>query len=163
MHLPVIICTNINITKSMPIYMSQTRWSSTYHGRNSFTHQRQPSMWRGCSRPSSQALDAVAHVHKPYINIKSMTILIERNPPTLLRGFFVGWFPNQEPGGRGNLLKNKSQNWSILGVVLEVGSSFSGFLVWKPPNKEIPRGGGVLSLNLFETNSMFIYTSSIQC
>jgi len=37
---------------------------------------------------------------------------------------------------------------SILGVVLQVGSSSSGFLIWKPPNRETPLGGGVLSINI---------------
>jgi len=31
--------------------------------------------------------------------------LIERTPPPR-GGFFVGWFPNQKPGGRGHTLKN---------------------------------------------------------
>ena len=51
--------------------------------------------------------------------------------------------PDQEPGGRGPPWKNHPQNWSIFGVVLQGGSSSSGFLIWKPPNKETPPGGGV--------------------
>jgi len=40
-------------------------------------------------------------------------------------------------------LKNNPQNWSILGVVLhEGGSSLSGFLDYKPPNKEHFLEGG---------------------
>jgi len=35
--------------------------------------------------------------------------LIETPPPR--GGFFVGWFPNQEHGGRGPPLKNDPQNW----------------------------------------------------
>jgi len=59
-------------------------------------------------------------------------IFIARNPPP--RGaFFVGWFPNPEPG----------EKRPSLGVVLQGGSSSSRFLVWKPPNKETPPGGGV--------------------
>ena len=38
----------------------------------------------------------------------SLTILIERNPPG--GGFFVGWFANQEPSGRGPPLKNNTIN-----------------------------------------------------
>jgi len=52
-------------------------------------------------------------------------------------------FSDQEPGGRGPPLKNHHQNWSILGVVLQGGSSSSGFLIWKPLNKETPPGGNV--------------------
>jgi len=40
--------------------------------------------------------------------------MIERNPPPG-GGFFVGWFPNQVPGGRRLL----GFVWSILGVVLQ--------------------------------------------
>jgi len=32
--------------------------------------------------------------------------LILRNPPGFLTGFFIGWFPNQGPGGKGTPLKN---------------------------------------------------------
>jgi len=44
-------------------------------------------------------------------------------------GVLVGWFPNQEPGGRGPHLKNHPQNWSICGVVLQGGSNASRFLI----------------------------------
>ena len=67
--------------------------------------------------------------------------LIAGTPPP--RGsFFLGWFPNQEPGGGGSPMKNHPQNWSILGWVLQGESSSSGFLIWNPPNKETPPGGG---------------------
>jgi len=72
---------------------------------------------------------------------------IERKNPPPPGNFFVGWFPNQEPGGRGPNLKNNPQNWSVLGIILQQGSSSSGFLVWKSPNKETPLGGGGVSFD----------------
>jgi len=46
-------------------------------------------------------------------------------------------------------LSTKSiKNESILGFVLQAGSSSSGFLVWKPPNKETPPGE-VFSISSF--------------
>jgi len=82
-------------------------------------------------------------------------------------GFSVGWFPNQEPQERGPSLKNNPQNWWFLSWVLSKprtrrkrippeeqphklinfggcssgGSYGSGFLIWKPPSKEIPPWG----------------------
>jgi len=66
--------------------------------------------------------------------------LILRTPPPRV-GFFVGWFPNQEPRGRGLPLKN---NPNFLGKLsfFSGGSSSSGLLVWKPTNKETPAEGG---------------------
>jgi len=67
---------------------------------------------------------------------------IARTPP--LRGsFFIRWFANQEPRGRGLYLKNHPQihqNLIDLGFVLQAGSSSSGFLVFKPPNEETTPG-----------------------
>jgi len=69
--------------------------------------------------------------------------LIERNtPPGGI--FFVGWFPHQEPRGRGQPLNNNPQNSSVLGIVLQGGSSFLRVLDFEttqqrnspPPNKE---------------------------
>jgi len=72
--------------------------------------------------------------------------LIQRNP-SARGGFLSTMFPNQEPGGRGPL-KNHPQNWSILVVGFQGESSSSGFLIWKPPNKETPPGGGFLSIKV---------------
>jgi len=72
--------------------------------------------------------------------------LIERNPPPR-GGFFVGWFPNQEPWRRGPPLKNNPQT----------GSFFSGFWVWKPPNKERLPGGGV-SCDEYTYNQIHTFT-----
>jgi len=54
--------------------------------------------------------------------------LIERTPSPR-RIFFVGWFPNQELGGGGPPMTNHPQNWSILVVILQKGSSSSGLLI----------------------------------
>ena len=72
---------------------------------------------------------------------------IERKNPSPSGNFFVGWFPNQEPGETGPNLKNNPQNWSILGFILQQVSSSSGFLVWKSPNKETPQEGGGVSFD----------------
>jgi len=59
--------------------------------------------------------------------------LIEGNPPPR-GGFLFTMFSDQEPGGRGPPLENHPQNWSSLGVVLQGGSSSSGFLIRKHSN-----------------------------
>ena len=56
------------------------------------------------------------------------TLWSKETPPP--RGSFLfTMFPDQEPGGRGPPLKNHPENWSILWVVLQGGSSSSGFLI----------------------------------
>jgi len=89
--------------------------------------------------------------------------LIERNtPPGGV--FFVGWFPHQEPRGRGQSLNNNPQNSSTLGIVLQGGPLSSGFLILKPPNKETPphptkNRGVFLSINLIveiHTNNIHV-------
>ena len=82
----------------------------------------------------------------------------DRKKPSLFLywGFFVGWFPNQEPGGRGPPLKNNLQNWSILGLFsrgdpLPPDSWFGNY-----PARKHPRGGGffrsIQSTNLHVRN-----------
>ena len=73
----------------------------------------------------------------------------DRENPPPRGGLLFTMFPDQEPGGRGNPLKNHPQNWTILGLVLEGWSSSSGFLIWKPANKESPQRGNVVSNKLF--------------
>jgi len=67
---------------------------------------------------------------------------LDQKKPHPRWGFLVRWVPTQEPGARGPPLKNYPQNGSFLGFVLQGWCSSSGFLVWKPPNKETPQGGG---------------------
>jgi len=50
-------------------------------------------------------------------------------------------FPNQEPGRRETPLKNHPQNWSILRVVLQGGSSSFRFLIREHSKQETPPGG----------------------
>ena len=72
----------------------------------------------------------------------SVSCWSQEHPPPPRGGFFVWRFPNQEPGVRGPPLKNHSQNWSVSGVIRQGGSSSTGFLVWKPRNKETHPGEG---------------------
>jgi len=95
-----------------------------------------------------RAVEPTLTPRKP-LRITSVSPLRSQEP-------FVVWFPNQEPAGRGSRKRTGRQeegrkrtplaeppkNWSILGVVLQVGSSSYGFLIWKPPNKENHPGGG---------------------
>jgi len=61
-------------------------------------------------------------------------------PTNLLGGFPIYYVP----GSRTRRKRNHPQN--ILGVFLQAGSFSSGFLIWKPPNKEIFPGGGFHSI-----------------
>jgi len=54
---------------------------------------------------------------------------LSKETPPLRGDFLFTVFPDQEPGGRGTPLENHPQNWSILGVVLQGGSSSSWFLI----------------------------------
>ena len=72
---------------------------------------------------------------------------------TYTRSSVVRVVSNQEPVGRGPPLKNHPQHWSILGVVLQGGSSYSGPLTpgsWlmHHPTKNPPRGVGWPAINL---------------
>jgi len=46
-----------------------------------------------------------------------------------------------------------------LGVFLHGGSSSTGFLIWKPLNKETPPGGEILSINVYA----FAIKSMVHC
>jgi len=82
----------------------------------------------------------------------------DRKKPSLFLywGFFVGWFPNQEPGGRGPPLKNNLQNWSILGLFSRGDPLPPDSWFGNHPARKHPRGGGffrsIQSTNLHVRN-----------
>jgi len=74
---------------------------------------------------------------------KSIYILIDRNPPP--GGcFFVGRFPNENPGEKGPPLKK-----NFLGPCFRGGPLLSDSSFGNHPTKKPPRGGGLLLINTY--------------
>jgi len=69
----------------------------------------------------------LTHPRDTHYNILTHPIQLDRKKPPPQGAFLM--FPDQEPGGRGPPLNNQPQNWLILGVVIQGGSSSSGFLI----------------------------------
>jgi len=96
---------------------SRTLSSQASHGtvidpRQSRDHDRSSPSWAS---------------HGTYTHTTGVVSRVDReNPPPSLGGFSAGLFQNQEPGGRGTLLKNNSKLLKLDGIVLQVGFFSSG-------------------------------------
>jgi len=92
--------------------------------------------------------------------------LIEKKPRPP-GGFFDGWFPHQEPGGRGPPMKNNPHEEQPPTLINFGGCSSGGILFLRVLDLETthqrnsPGGGGVLSTNLFSLKLALSYTYSL--
>jgi len=108
-------------------------------------------------------LELISHDSKRDVTYQQYTLIEEPPPPGggFFVGwfpgggkFFVGWFPNQKLMCISRARRKKTppekqpEFFQGIGVVFQGVSSSSGFLVWKPPNKETPPGGGDLTMDL---------------